>query len=78
MPRDAQSETSVILPDLLSLTGNAVAPAQALLDAAKAHLRVELSENGRISAALIEQNQTALQCEHLKSSRRIQVYEKPT
>ncbi|MBL4626952.1 MAG: acyl-CoA dehydrogenase family protein [Roseicyclus sp.] len=61
MPHDAhsQAETPVILSDLLALTGAAVAPAQALLDKAKAHLRVKLSENGRISGALIEQNQTA-------------------
>jgi len=61
MPPDAHSQTAppVILSDLLALTAAAVAPAQALLDKAKAHLRVELSEDGHISGALIEQNQTA-------------------
>lgn len=61
MPRDAQqhNETSVILSDLLTLTANAVPPAEALLDKAKSHLRTELSEDGRISATLLEQNQTA-------------------
>lgn len=61
MPRDAtpQNEPSVHLPDLLGLTVAAVAPAEALLDRAKTHLRAALSEDGRISAALIEQNQTA-------------------
>lgn len=61
MPRDAhqQIETSVILSDLLALTAAAVPPAEALLGKAKAHLRDLLSEDGRIQAALIEQNQTA-------------------
>ncbi|OAN78850.1 acyl-CoA dehydrogenase [Jannaschia sp. EhC01] len=61
MPRDAdlQNETSVILSDLLSLTRSAVPPAEALLDKAKTHLRAALSEDGRVSASLIEQNQTA-------------------
>ncbi len=60
MPRDAHTTPdAVLLPDLLSLTGNAIAPATALLDAAKAHLRAEFTEDGRISAALIEKNQTA-------------------
>lgn len=61
MPRDAhlQIETSVILSDLLALTSAAVPLAENLLDKAKTHLRAELSEGGRISASLIEQNQTA-------------------
>lgn len=61
MPRDAhlRNEPYVLLPDLLALTGAAVGPAEALLAKAKDHLREVLSENGRISASLIEQNQTA-------------------
>lgn len=61
MPRDAhlRNEPYVLLPDLLALTGAAVGPAEALLVKAKDHLREVLSENGRISASLIEQNQTA-------------------
>ncbi|ABD53447.1 acyl-CoA dehydrogenase family protein [Jannaschia sp. CCS1] len=61
MPRDAQQqpETAVILSDLLALTSSAVAPAEALLNKAKSHLRYVLSEGGRISAPLIERNQTA-------------------
>jgi (2S)-methylsuccinyl-CoA dehydrogenase len=61
MPRDAHltSENPVLLPDLLNLTGAAVAPAQALLDTATARLRDMLSADGRVSATLIEENQTA-------------------
>ncbi len=61
MPRDAHNttETPVILPDLLALTGAAIGPAQALLDTAKARLRAELTVDGRVSATLIEDNQTA-------------------
>ncbi|WP_224816978.1 acyl-CoA dehydrogenase family protein [Hasllibacter sp. MH4015] len=61
MPRDAHvsPKTDVILPDLLALTGAAVAPATALLDVAKSRLKDTLSEDGRVSAKLIEENQTA-------------------
>ncbi len=61
MPRDAHNttETPVILPDLLALTGAAIGPANALLEVAKTRLREEFSVDGRISAALIEDNQTA-------------------
>jgi (2S)-methylsuccinyl-CoA dehydrogenase len=61
MPRDGQTiaDTPVILPDLLTLTRAAVAPAKALLATATERLRSELTENGRISGALLEANQTA-------------------
>jgi (2S)-methylsuccinyl-CoA dehydrogenase len=61
MPRDGQTiaDTPVILPDLLTLTRAAVAPAEALLATATERLRSELTENGRISGALLEANQTA-------------------
>lgn len=61
MPRDAhqKDETSVILPDLLSLAERAAGPAEALLDTAKAHLRDRLSVEGRVSAKRVEQEQTA-------------------
>jgi len=61
MPRDGQPipETDVILPDLLSLTKAAIAPAEALLDKAKEHLRAEVTKDGRISGGLVEANQTA-------------------
>jgi (2S)-methylsuccinyl-CoA dehydrogenase len=61
MPRDGQTiaDTPVILPDLLTLTRAAVAPAEALLATATERLRSGLTENGRISGALLEANQTA-------------------
>lgn len=48
-----------LLPDLLALTGAAVAPAEALLDMAISRLREDVSDQGRISAQLLEDNQTA-------------------
>jgi len=49
----------VILPDLLALTRATLAPVDATLDAAKTHLRALLSDNGRISGAKLEANQSA-------------------
>ncbi|MBY6201968.1 acyl-CoA/acyl-ACP dehydrogenase [Maritalea mobilis] len=61
MPRDGQPipETDVILPDLLSLTKAAIAPAEALLATATERLRAEVTKDGRISGGLVEANQTA-------------------
>ncbi len=51
--------TPVILPDLLQTTKAAVAPVEAILEIAREKLRELVSEDGRVSNALIEQNQTA-------------------
>ncbi|MFT6025390.1 MAG: (2S)-methylsuccinyl-CoA dehydrogenase [Ascidiaceihabitans sp.] len=51
--------TAIILDDLLSLTGAAIAPVDHILDTAKDRLRVLVSKDGRVSAALVEQHQTA-------------------
>ncbi len=66
MARDGQNPTMtapktapVILPDLLGLTGAAIAPVEALFAAARDNLRVMVSDDGRVSGALIEANQTA-------------------
>ena len=62
MPRDAAEshiETSAILPNLLALTGDSVAAAEALLARAKALITVQVTDNYRISGRLIEENQTA-------------------
>ncbi|MDF0600815.1 acyl-CoA/acyl-ACP dehydrogenase [Psychromarinibacter sp. C21-152] len=61
MPHDGQDMPSApaILPDLLSLTGAAVAPAQALLDTARTRVRAEVEEDGRVAPALLERHQTA-------------------
>ncbi|WP_204112981.1 acyl-CoA dehydrogenase family protein [Shimia biformata] len=62
MAHDGQDLTmtqSVILPDLLTLTGAAVAPVEAVLDTATARVRDMVSVDGRVSGGLIEENQTA-------------------
>ncbi|MCL4163125.1 UNVERIFIED_CONTAM: hypothetical protein GTU68_049306, partial [Idotea baltica] len=51
--------TDAVLPDLLTLTAASLPPVNDLLAAAKDVLRGQLTENGRISGALLEQNQTA-------------------
>ena len=61
MAHDGQeivSETAV-LPNLLDLTKDAVAPVEALLATATARVRDMTSRDGRISGALLEENQTA-------------------
>ena len=61
MAHDGQDPTlgSVILPDLLSLTGAAVAPVEAIFEEARSAVRALVSAEGRVSGALVEQNQTA-------------------
>jgi len=61
MAHDGQDMTaqSAILPDLLALTAAAVTPAEALLDTAKTRVRKQVTHDGRVSAGLLEQNQTA-------------------
>ena len=48
-----------LLPDLLTLTGAAVAPAESLLEKAIERVRTDVSTEGRVSAQLLEENQTA-------------------
>lgn len=62
MAHDGQDLTltsEILLPNLLVLTGAAVAPANAVLDLAKARVHAMVEADGRISATLIEDNQTA-------------------
>ncbi len=61
MAHDGQdrTEADVVLPELLKLTGAAVAPAEAVLATATARVRDRVTEGGRISGALIETHQTA-------------------
>jgi len=62
MPLDRQDSTmtqTAILPDLLTLTKAAVAPAEALLDQAKSAVRDAVTADGRISGALLEEHQAA-------------------
>lgn len=51
--------TPVILPNLLQLTKAAVTPAENILEIAREKLREKFTVDGRISNALIEENQTA-------------------
>jgi (2S)-methylsuccinyl-CoA dehydrogenase len=57
--QDIAMNTVVILPDLLRLTGAALVPVEKLFDTAKARVRARVSEGGRVSAALLEAEQTA-------------------
>tara|TARA_R110002110_G_scaffold98779_23_gene252685 strand:- start:1048 stop:2874 length:1827 start_codon:yes stop_codon:yes gene_type:complete len=63
MAHDGQDMTTmdapVILDDLLALTAAAVGPVEAVLEKAKDSVRDLVSANGRVSAKLIEENQTA-------------------
>ena len=61
MPRDGQmtDDAPVILPDLVSLTAAAVAPAEALLDTARARVGALVTVDGKISGSAIEDHQTA-------------------
>ncbi|MFK7938478.1 MAG: acyl-CoA dehydrogenase family protein [Roseovarius sp.] len=57
--QDITMSNTIILDDLLALTGAAVAPAEAVLDAAKDKVRALVTVDGRISGGAIEANQTA-------------------
>ncbi|KIT18004.1 acyl-CoA dehydrogenase family protein [Jannaschia aquimarina] len=65
MPHDGQdmnvarSIASPLLPDLLSLTADAVPAAEAYLERAKAAVAARIVSDGRVSGALLEENQTA-------------------
>jgi (2S)-methylsuccinyl-CoA dehydrogenase len=61
MAHDGQDPSlgSAILPDLLALTGAAIAPVQSLFEAARGALRAQVSIEGRISAARLEAQQSA-------------------
>ncbi len=51
--------TAALLPDLLSLTGAAVAPAETVFDSAKSAVQELVSKDGRVSGGLIEEHQNA-------------------
>ena len=57
--QDIAMANSIILKDLLTLTGAAVAPAEAVLDIARQNLRNLTTVEGRVSNAAIEANQCA-------------------
>ena len=49
----------IVLPELLALTGAAIAPLEATLEAARVAVRNQVTQEGRVSGQLIEANQTA-------------------
>jgi (2S)-methylsuccinyl-CoA dehydrogenase len=57
--QDIAMTHAVILPDLLSHTGAALAPVEKLFDKAKDRVRARVTEGGKVSGALIEAEQTA-------------------
>ena len=64
MPHDGQDlataeAPAVLLPDLLSLTGAAIGPAEHILAAARGAVKATVTEGDRISGRLVEANQTA-------------------
>lgn len=60
MAHDGQmTDQTTLLPDLLALTHAAVVPVQAIFEIAREKLRTMVSEDGRVSGALIEAHQTA-------------------
>ncbi|MBR9842084.1 MAG: acyl-CoA/acyl-ACP dehydrogenase [Rhodobacteraceae bacterium] len=62
MAHDGQDLTmtnSALLPNLTALTAAAVAPAEQVMETAKDALRALVTKDGRVSAGLIEANQTA-------------------
>ena len=62
MPHDGQDMTQsaeTLLPDLLDLTRASIPLAEALLERATTSVRTLVTEDGRVSARLVEANQTA-------------------
>ena len=57
--RELDMENAPLLSKLLATTGASIAPVEAVLSRAIEVLRTEVSVDGRVSAKLIEQNQTA-------------------
>ncbi|MEM9970112.1 MAG: acyl-CoA dehydrogenase family protein [Pseudomonadota bacterium] len=61
MPHDGSApvQSTPLLDDLLGLTGQAVAAAEGLLDRATDVVRARVSDGGKVSAPLLDANQTA-------------------
>ena len=57
--QDIAMAESIILDNLLELTGKAITPAQSVLDQARETLREKLVVDGRVSGSLVEANQNA-------------------
>ncbi|MCH2093718.1 MAG: acyl-CoA/acyl-ACP dehydrogenase [Rhodobacteraceae bacterium] len=57
--QDLTPQVGIVLPDLLTLTGAALAPVATVVDTARARVRSLVELDGRVAAHLIEANQTA-------------------
>lgn len=57
--QDLMMEQQIIVDDLLKHTADALPPVDEILEKAKASVRALVSEDGRVSASLVEANQTA-------------------
>ena len=55
----AAETESPLLPDLLGMTGTAVAPCESVLEAARGAVRAMVTEGDRVSGTLVERHQTA-------------------
>jgi (2S)-methylsuccinyl-CoA dehydrogenase len=62
MAHDGQDMTTqtALLPDLLTITADTIAPATAMLDRAVTLIKANVSLGGKISAAALEEHQTAV------------------
>jgi len=77
--QDLPIAPTALLPDLLDLTGAAIAPVEAVFEKAKEALRVLVTKDGRVSGGLIEANQTAAHglawfATYLESLRQMQAW----
>ena len=57
--QDMNLNEQVLISDLLTLTGQSIAPIEKLLEQAKENVRSQISKDGRVSAGLIETHQQA-------------------
>ncbi|WP_317056980.1 acyl-CoA dehydrogenase family protein [Roseovarius rhodophyticola] len=57
--QDVMASKAILIDDLLTLTGAAVAPAEAILEKAKSALKELVAVDGRVSSRAVEENQTA-------------------
>lgn len=57
--QDVISGANIVIDDLLATTRSTLAPVDRLLEAAKSAVRATVSQDGKVSNALVEENQTA-------------------
>ena len=57
--QDVISGANIVIDDLLATTRSTLAPVDRLLEAAKSAVRATVSQDGKVSNTLVEENQTA-------------------